>query len=133
MDTFRLYLDKWVSNSAAHNLNLNIMNNTIKLTRNHLKRLAKKDNLYLNLKSSFSGMTDGIEPINSGFEPIERVSNNMTDYNLGINGVWSIKGRDSLEHYDDGIYKGISVFNSCGSFVLAEKKSKVEKYFKYYR
>ena len=25
MNTFRLYLDKWVSNSAAHNLNLNIM------------------------------------------------------------------------------------------------------------
>tara|TARA_R100000655_G_scaffold25777_1_gene52838 strand:- start:187 stop:516 length:330 start_codon:yes stop_codon:yes gene_type:complete len=109
------------------------MNTTIKLNRNHLKRLAKKDNLYLNIKTSFSGMTDGVEPINSGFKPIERISDNMADYNLGINGVWSIKGRDLFEHYEDAIYTGISVYNSCGSFILAEKKSKVERYFKYYR
>lgn len=97
----------------------------MKLTRRHLNKLAKYDNLFLNVRSAFSGMTDGTEMRNEGFKSVSY--NNVAkdsylfDVTLGIEGVWSIKGRDLLEAYDDGQYRGIYVYNSCGSFILAEK------------
>jgi len=97
----------------------------MKLTRTTLKKLAKYDNLYLNVKTAFSGMTDGCEDKKDGFKPVSY--NNVAkdsylyDVTLGIDGMWSIKGRDLIEAYDDGTYRGLYVYNSCGSFILAEK------------
>ena len=70
-------------------------------------------------------MTDGCEDRKEGFKSVSY--NNVTkdsylfDVTLGIEGLWSIKGRDLIEEYNDGEYKGLYVYNSCGSFVLAEK------------
>ena len=44
------------------------------------------------------------------------------DNNLGIQGVWLVNGsRDSFREYDDGDFRGIHVYNCCGSFTVAVK------------
>ena len=97
----------------------------MKLTRNSIKKLAKQENIFLNVKTAFSGMTDGTEDKKEGFKPVSY--NNVAkdsylyDVTLGIEGMWSIKGRDLIEEYNDGTYEGLYVYNSCGSFVLAKK------------
>jgi hypothetical protein len=98
----------------------------MKLTRRNLNKLAKQENLFLNIKTAFSGMTDCCEDVKTGFESVtynDTVKGSyLNDVTLGIDGVWSIKGRDLLDPYNDGIYEGIEVYNSCGSFILATKK-----------
>lgn len=97
----------------------------MKLTRRHLNKLAKYDNLHLQVKSKFNGMIDGTDFVKEPFTPVTyndtKKGSYLYDVTLGIEGVWSIKGRDLLEAYDDGQYRGIYVYNSCGSFILAEK------------
>lgn len=85
--------------------------------------IKKNPELYFRLKSSFNGMTDGVEDVKDQLSPATRTENNLS-YTLGIEGAWFVGGsRDYFSNYSDGTYEGIEVFNSCGSFILARKKA----------
>lgn len=96
-----------------------------RITKSTFKSFIRKNDgkLFINKRSQFDGMIDGVEyNRDSQFAkvvPAERVWDN----NLGIQGVWLVNGsRDSFTEYEDTEYKGIHVYNCCGSFILATKK-----------
>lgn len=86
-----------------------------------------RENLFINVKSSFDGMTDGVESLRGGFAPAKKdktVSVNSDYYNAtqGIEGVWFVGGsRDYVSRYDENGFVGYTVCNSCGAFILAIK------------
>jgi hypothetical protein len=95
-------------------------------TMTTVKSFIKKNhgNLYLNVKSSFDGMTDGCEyHKNSQFEKVEHTEKHC-DNTLGIAGAWFVRGRsgDLLTPFDNGEYVGFDVYNCCGTFIIAVKK-----------
>ena len=99
------------------------MTKTKKITLATVKSFIRKneESLFIDLRSRFDGMTDCCESVRDGFQPAEKTTwaENNT---LGISGAWFVKrSRDYFSAYDDGIYSGISVSNSCGHFVLATK------------
>lgn len=100
--------------------------NTKKITLATLKSFIRKnsDKLYINLRSKFSGMTDGIEKVGNSFEPVTIDNEHVNaSHTLGIAGAWIVgSSRDWLSHYEDETYTGIDVSNSCGHFILAIKK-----------
>ena len=104
-------------------LNLYQQNNDImKITRHTIKKLAKQENLFLKVNSSFNGMIDGCETYNGGFEAVESTESNYNN-TLGINGVWLVgSSRDYFERYEDDFCVGIYAYNCCGSFTLVQKK-----------
>lgn len=77
------------------------------------------DFLFINIKSRFDGMTDGIEDSNGGFQKarkLDRFHNNT----LGIAGVWFTPStRNWCERYEDEFYQGFRVDNCCGCFIVA--------------
>jgi hypothetical protein len=96
-----------------------------KLTLASLKSFVKKNraNLYIRCDSRFDGMVDGLE-FNRGakFNPAMD-ADRVFDNNLGIAGVWVVRGgRDLVSPYEDDKFKGMSVYNCCGSFVVAVPK-----------
>lgn len=97
-----------------------------KITLRSLKKLAKQENLFLNVKSAFSGMTDMCEYKNDGFQNViyndTKKGTYLNDVTLGIEGVWSLSGSQLYESYEDESYVGIEVYNSCGTFILAQKR-----------
>ena len=98
----------------------------MKITRATVKSFIKNNrkDLYINCKSSFSGMSDMVEQNeNAHFQPIKPTDQNFTsDYNFGIQGLWLVgSSRDSFNPYNDGEFKGIDIYNSCGSMVIAVK------------
>jgi hypothetical protein len=101
---------------------------TKKITLATVKSFIKNNRkaLYINVKSSFDGMTDGIERRNEGFVPATTDTDPHTqEHSLGIKGAWFVgSSRDYFTAYDSigGDMTGIEVSNSCGSFVLAVKK-----------
>ena len=99
---------------------------TKKITRATFKSFIKNNkNLFLNNKSSFDGMVDGVMPIHDGFKPAVLTTRheNSFKYNLGIEGVWLVgSSRDWFRHYEDDQFIGIEVTNCCGDFILAIKK-----------
>lgn len=94
-----------------------------KITLATVKSFVNKNraNLCIKVKSKFDGMTDCVQQVEDGFDPVceaERVS----AYNLGIQGAWFVgQSRDYFSEYNEGGYKGIKVYNCCGSFILAVK------------
>ena len=86
-----------------------------------------RENLFINVKSSFDGMTDGVEQLHGGFMPAKKdktVSINSDYYNTtqGIEGVWFVGGsRDYIYPYNESGFTGYRVSNSCGVFILAIK------------
>ena len=99
---------------------------TKKITRATFKSFIKNNtNLFLNNKSSFDGMVDGVMPSREGFKPAVQTTRheNSHKYNLGIEGVWLVgSSRDWFTHYEDDQFIGIEVTNCCGDFILATKK-----------
>jgi hypothetical protein len=94
-----------------------------KITVATFKSFVRKnaDNLFVNVKSRFDGMTDGIECRNGGFEPARRVQDNwVSDRNLGFSGI-SLTGstKNWVEPYQDEQFTGFRVDNCCGSFIVA--------------
>lgn len=98
---------------------------TKKITLSTVKSFIRKnkDNLFLNLKSSFDGMTDMVETCkNSSFKKATETTGNLS-YTLGIAGTWFVgSSRDYFSQYEDDQFTGIKVYNCCGSFILAIKK-----------
>jgi hypothetical protein len=94
-----------------------------KITKATFKSFVNKNSdLYLKERSSFSGMTDCVEPLNGGFEPVQ-IRNEYLDNTLGISGVWMVgHGGDRFSTYEDDNFKGIEVYNCCGCFIVATRK-----------
>lgn len=99
---------------------------TKKITLATVKKFIRenKDKLYINVKSSFDGMTDCVESLNGGFVKALETTDHL-DHTQGIKGAWFVgQSRDYFTKYDNigGDMTGIEVSNSCGSFVLAIHK-----------
>lgn len=101
-----------------------------KITKATFKSFVNKNraNLYVRTDSSFDGMTDCVESVNGSFALAQadtrHTSRNswVEERTLGINGIWLVgQSRDYFEPYNRNGFAGISVHNSCGSFVVAVK------------
>ncbi len=96
-----------------------------KITLATLKKFVRDNSgqLFINVKSSFDGMTDGLEWLNGGFGAAIETTDHI-DHTLGIKGAWLVgSSRDYFGHYNDNTYSGIEVSNSCGHFIIAIKTS----------
>jgi len=100
-----------------------------KITLSTVKSFITKnrENLFINVKSNFDGMTDCVQPKDGGFD--KATSNNaelgtqMYDATMGIAGAWFVRGsRDYFTAYEDEKFIGFEVYNSCGCCILAIKK-----------
>jgi hypothetical protein len=94
-----------------------------KITKATFKSFIKKagKDLFINVSSTFDGMTDGIEGRYGGFTPVG-VAPYPSDNNLGISGVWLVGGsRNYFQAYDRNDIVGIEVSNCCGNFTVGIK------------
>lgn len=95
-----------------------------KITRTTFKKFIRGNDgkLFINVRSKFDGMTDCVESCNGGFTPVEP-STRDAEYSLGIAGLWLVgSSRDYFTAYEDANFKGIEVYNCCGTQVLAVRK-----------
>jgi len=93
-----------------------------KITRATVKSFIKKnfDGLYINVKSDFDGMTDGLETRHGGFKKAE---SDDGEHCLGVKDAYFVGGKgEYFYEYEDDTMKGIRVSNCCGRFILAIKK-----------
>lgn len=99
---------------------------TKKITLATLKSFAKrnKENLFSKEESSFSGMSDMVEQLpGAKFSKVE-IKEPGNYWKLGIEGIYLVgSSRDYFTLYEDAIYIGIEVYNSCGNSILVTKKS----------
>jgi len=96
----------------------------MKITRSTVKSFIKKNASTLHIKqvSTFDGMTDCVMPTGDvGFRKVVLgTSDRNPEYTLGIPGAWFVgNSRDYFTAYAKDGWKGIEVYNSCGSFILA--------------
>jgi len=95
-----------------------------KITLTTVKSFIKKNNgaLWINVKSKFSGMTDGCESQHGGFQTAE-MTDEYRQHRHGVAGAWFVgSSRDYFTAYDADGFTGIEVYNCCGKFILAIKK-----------
>lgn len=96
----------------------------MKITRATLKSFIKKnqDNLFVKVKSSFDGMTDCVQEVEDNFRKVASVDF-TNEHNLGINGLWLVgQSRDYLKEWENDDYRGIEIYNCCGTSIIAVKK-----------
>lgn len=96
-----------------------------RITKSTFKSFIRKNpgKLFINKRSQFDGMIDAVE-YNRNSTFVKTTAAEYThENNFGIQGVWLVNGsRDSFSEYEDVEFKGIHVYNCCGSFILATKK-----------
>ena len=95
-----------------------------KITKASFKKFIKDnfDNLLINIKTCFDGMTDGCEDRHNGFEKAQSTTRNI-DHTFGIQGVWLVgRSNDYFEAFENDNHIGIQVYNSCGQFIIAVEK-----------
>lgn len=95
-----------------------------KITKATFKKFIKENeaNLFIWAKSSFNGQTDCVEDLDTTFKPAEKTTEHL-DYTLGYRGLWLVgQSRDYFRAYENETYKGIEVFDSCGTSYVAIKK-----------
>lgn len=101
------------------------MTTTKKITRSTIKsfinREMKNGNLYINNKSRFDGMVDGVMPVQGGFRKAEVTKREyMRDHELGVEGAYFVgQSRDHFTPWADDNFIGYEIYNSCGQFILA--------------
>lgn len=97
-----------------------------KITLSTVKKFIRENanNLFANCTSSFDGMTDCVESRDDGFVKVDPNKINLKqEHDLGIERLWFVRGsRDYFEAYEQGNLKGIRIFNSCGSSIIATSK-----------
>lgn len=98
-----------------------------KITLASVKKFIRenKSDIYLEVRTEFNGMTDGIESVNDTFTKVELKEHDehMMPHTLGIEGAWFVgQSRDYFEPFESDQFTGVMVHNSCGSFNLAIKK-----------
>jgi len=100
----------------------NKMTTSKKITLATFKSFVKKNRnqLLINVGSSFDGMTDCVQSTNDhGFSEAQN-SDRPFPNNLGIAGVWLVGGsRDYFSPINENGLTGIRAFNCCGSFSIA--------------
>ena len=96
---------------------------TLATVKSFINKEMKAEKLYIANFLSFDGMVDCVMPSeNKAFRKAVK-SERMSDNDLGVSGAWFVKGsRDSFEAFENDEYKGIEVYNCCGSFILATTK-----------
>lgn len=76
------------------------------------------ENLQIRTKSSFNGMTDGLDYKDSGFAKATTTERSL-EHTLGIDGAWFVgQSRDYCTLFDNGQFTGIEVSNCCGHFII---------------
>jgi len=93
-----------------------------KVTRATFESFINKnrENLTICNKSSFSGMTDGIERNPDASFLMARTTGRDLNHTLGIQGIWLVgQSRDWFEKFETEEMIGFSVSNCCGSFEVA--------------
>lgn len=94
-----------------------------KVTMATIKSFIRKngDNLFVKIKTSFDGMTDGIEEVNSDWKSVKQ------EDAIGFNGVYCVgHSRDCIREFETDTHKGFAVSNCCGSGIIAIEKEVVE-------
>lgn len=101
------------------------MNTEKKITLATFKKFvnANRANLFIKVKSSFDGMQDMVDYAkNPEFKPVAAPLYAHSTNDLGIGGVWLVgSSGDRFTAFNEGGFSGISVYNCCGSFVVAVK------------
>lgn len=119
------YSAKWLTLSHI-NQNKIIMDTVKKITLATVKSFLNKNrkNLHIRCDSTFSGMSDMVEQ-NVGAEfKAATIDNGNVDHNFGIEGAWFVgQSRDYFKSFENESYMGFEIYNACGSFILAIKKS----------
>lgn len=105
----------------------NKMNNTAKkITRATFKSFIKNnaDNLFVLEQSRFDGMVDCVTSVQCAPVKVEPAKINFEiSHDFGINGVWLVGGsRDYFYAYEDEMFRGFRVSNSCGAYIVATIK-----------
>lgn len=98
---------------------------TKKITLATLKSFVKKNpnGLYINVRSRFNGMTDGVESVGNQFMQTEVKPDINEAHTLGIPGAWLVgSSRDYFNYFENDNFVGIDVSNCCGHFIVATKK-----------
>ena len=81
-----------------------------------------KERLYAKTESQFDGMTDCIEKVEDEFKPTQ-ITSETDYYRTGIQGIYTVgSSRDYFDIYENSVYFGIRVLNSCGTTILTVKK-----------
>lgn len=96
-----------------------------RLTRTQLYKFVRENygKLYMEVTSSFDGMTDCVQSCEGGFHKVRHTP--WSDRQMGI-GAWCVLGgRDYIRPFDNGTMVGYSVSNCCGSFTVAVRKEEV--------
>jgi len=89
-----------------------------------VKSFVRKNNnnLLVEFKSSFDGMTDGLVYSNDGFQKAKTTDNHVK-HTLGISGAWFVgRSRDYIQPIETKEIFGYKISNSCGSFTIAIQK-----------
>lgn len=96
-----------------------------KITMATVKSFVRKNankGIFVNVKSSFDGMTDMCEARNSGFMIADK-DETCVENTLGLCGVWLVgNSRDYFTAYEDDKFIGITYYNSCGKGIIAIAK-----------
>ena len=98
------------------------MDTSKKITLATFKSFVKKNRnqLLINVGSSFDGMTDCVQSTNDSGFSTALDSDTPFNNNLGIHGVWLVFGsRDYFYPSNENGLTGIKVSNCCGSFTIA--------------
>ena len=93
-----------------------------KITLATLKSFIRKagENLHVMTKTQFDGMEDCVVSTGDREFTKARYTNEFLEHTLGVRGVWLVGGsRNSFSAFERGGFRGIHVYNCCGSFDVA--------------
>ena len=94
---------------------------TKKITRATFKSFVKKnrEELFVLEKTRFDGMVDCVTECDRTPTKAKPSDLKCEEHTLGISGVWLVgRSADWFKAYEDEVFKGIAVSNSCGSCVV---------------
>lgn len=84
--------------------------------------IRKTPDLHIMVRSRFDSQVDCVMPVSDQFEKAERTDRHPT-HTQGIQGAWFVgRSDDRFTAYENDTMTGISVYNCCGSFILATPK-----------
>lgn len=95
-----------------------------KITLSTLKAFAKRNSsqLFSKCTRDFDGMDDCVGEVEGKFIPTQ-ITSETGCFKTGIQGIYTVgSSRDYFNIYEDDTYFGITVYNCCGSSILAIKK-----------
>lgn len=97
-----------------------------KITLATLKKFIRENEgkLKIKINSNFDGMSDMVVSVQDNFRDVQKTEK-FEKNTLGISGLWLVgSSRDSITKYDNEEFEGFSIYNCCGSQILAISKEK---------